>query len=43
MPLLYQAGYMTIKSYDPIRRAYTFGIPNEEVRVGLSEGLLAND
>lgn len=31
VPLLYQAGYLTIKSYDPIGQSYTLGFPNEEV------------
>lgn len=29
--LLFQAGYLTIKSYDPQTRAYTLGLPNLEV------------
>ena len=40
LPMLYQGGYLTIKSYDPVRRAYTLGIPNEEVSHGLSESLV---
>ena len=40
LPMLYQGGYLTIKSYDARRRAYTLGIPNEEVRRGLSECLV---
>ena len=40
LPMLYQGGYLTIKSYDPMRRAYTLGIPNEEVSRGLSESLV---
>lgn len=35
--MLYQGGYLTIKGYSPRRDAYTLGIPNEEVRRGLSE------
>lgn len=31
VPLLYQAGYLTIKSYDPPTDTYTLGFPNEEV------------
>lgn len=38
--LLYQSGYFTIKSYDPVLEAYTVGIPNEEVREGLMKILL---
>ncbi len=37
LPMLYQGGYLTIKGYNPRRDAYTLGIPNEEVRRGLSE------
>ena len=40
LPLLYQSGYMTIKDYDQWDRMYTLGIPNQEVRVGFTEGLL---
>lgn len=40
LPLLYQTGYLTIKSYDRESFIYTLGIPNQEVRVGLAEGLL---
>ncbi len=40
LPMLYQGGYLTIKSYDARRDAYTLGIPNEEVRRGLSECLV---
>ena len=40
LPLLYQSGYMTIKAFDFKSRMYTLGIPNIEVRVGFTEGLL---
>jgi pentatricopeptide repeat protein len=40
MPLLYQAGYVTIKDYDPDTTQYILGIPNSEVRVGLLQNLL---
>ena len=40
LPLLYQSGYLTIKSYDQDFGTYMLGIPNEEVRVGLTEHLL---
>ncbi|MDN0069554.1 ATP-binding protein [Collinsella ihumii] len=40
--LLYQAGYLTIKSYDPESRVYTLGIPNREVSQGLAESLVAS-
>ena len=38
--LLYQSGYLTIKGYDRDFETYQLGIPNKEVRVGLSENLL---
>ena len=40
LPLLYQSGYLTIKDYDEIFDTYTLGIPNKEVKVGLTENLL---
>ena len=40
LPLLYQSGYVTIKGYDDMTEEYTLGIPNKEVRVGFTEGLL---
>jgi hypothetical protein len=40
LPLLYQAGYLTIKEYLPTGNKYILGIPNSEVRVGLLENLL---
>ena len=40
MPLLYQSGYITIKDYDEIFRSYTLGIPNNEVRIGLTKALV---
>ena len=40
LPLLYQAGYLTIKGYDPNLENYTLSIPNQEVRVGFVEGLI---
>jgi hypothetical protein len=40
LPLLYQAGYLTIKGCSPIGNKYILGIPNSEVRVGLLENLL---
>ena len=40
LPLLYQSGYLTIKDYDRDTAAYTLGIPNQEVRIGYTEGLL---
>ena len=40
LPLLYQSGYLTIKDYDRLTEEYTLSIPNKEVRVGLTKGLL---
>jgi hypothetical protein len=40
LPLLYQAGYLTIKGCPPTGNKYILGIPNSEVRVGLMEHLL---
>ena len=40
LPLLYQAGYLTIKDYDPFSQGYSLKIPNQEVRIGFAEGLL---
>jgi hypothetical protein len=40
LPLLYQAGYLTIKAYDRETEMYTLAMPNQEVRVGYTRGLL---
>lgn len=40
MPLLYQSGYITIKDYEKRFRSYTLGIPNNEVRMGLTKALV---
>ncbi|MBO4907113.1 MAG: ATP-binding protein [Bacteroidaceae bacterium] len=40
LPLLFQAGYLTIKGYDPETYIYNVAIPNQEVRIGLTEALL---
>ncbi len=40
LPLLYQSGYLTIKNYDRESQIYTLSIPNQEVRVGYTRGLL---
>ena len=42
LPLLYQAGYLTIKGYNQEDCSYTLGYPNREVREGFMKGLLAN-
>ena len=39
-PLLYQSGYLTIKSYNAMTNAYTLGFPNEEVKYGFLDELL---
>jgi len=39
-PLLYQTGYLTIKSYDASIDAFTLGYPNEEVKYGFLDELL---
>ena len=40
LPLLYQSGYLTIKGYDKFTQMYTLSIPNNEVRVGFTEGVM---
>lgn len=40
LPMLHQAGYLTIKAYDRESTVYTLGIPNQEVSRGLSENLV---
>ena len=40
LPLLYQSGYLTIKGYDCESDTYTLSIPNQEVKIGYTEGLL---
>ena len=40
LPLLYQSGYLTIKDYDRESLMYTLAIPNQEVRIGFTKGLL---
>jgi hypothetical protein len=39
IPVLYQAGYLTIKSYDREYNNYVLGVPNTEVRIGLMKHL----
>lgn len=34
VPMIYQSGYLTIKSFDNRFRTYTLGFPNEEVKFG---------
>jgi hypothetical protein len=40
IPLMYQAGYLTIKDYDKFDDVFTLSVPNSEVRVGLLKNLL---
>ena len=40
LPLLYQSGYLTIKDYDQEIESYSLSIPNQEVRIGYTKGLL---
>ncbi len=40
VPLLYQAGYLTIKGYNSDDKEYLIDIPNREVEVGLMRSLL---
>jgi hypothetical protein len=40
VPLLYQSGYLTIKSYNERFNSYTLGFPNEEVKYGFFNELL---
>ena len=41
LPMLYQTGYLTIKEYDWALHLYTLGYPNKEVKIGFTQGLLA--
>ena len=41
LPMLYQTGYLTIKDYDRNLHLYTLGYPNREVKIGFTQGLLA--
>ena len=40
IPVLYQSGYLTIKSYNPRFNVYTLGFPNKEVEEGFISYLL---
>ncbi|MBO7371761.1 MAG: AAA family ATPase [Bacteroidales bacterium] len=40
VPIFYQSGYLTIKSYDPDLDTYVLSIPNAEVRSGLMDNLV---
>lgn len=39
IPVIYQSGYLTIKSYNPRFKKYELGFPNEEVEEGFIEYL----
>ena len=39
-PLLFQAGYLTIKGYDPEWEMYLLDYPNNEVRIGMMENMM---
>ena len=41
LPLLYQAGYLTIKGYDMNSDLYTLDFPNAEVKVGFMDNFLS--
>lgn len=40
VPILYQAGYLTIKGFDPDFKKFTLGFPNNEVRFGFLNSFL---
>ena len=40
LPLLYQSGYLTIKDYSSYSEVYKLSIPNQEVRIGFTQGLI---
>ena len=40
LPILFQAGYLTIKEYIAEARLYRLGFPNDEVRYGFLENLM---
>lgn len=40
IPLLYQAGYLTIVDFDREVREYTLAFPNDEVKYGFLESLM---
>lgn len=43
LSLLFQTGYLTIKSYDFKKRRYSLGVPNREVETGLFTELLSDN
>lgn len=42
VPLFFQAGYLTIKAYHADKKKFELQIPNEEVRVALSESIMVD-
>ena len=40
LPILYQAGYLTIKDYNDFSKLYRLGFPNDEVRYGFLDNLM---
>ena len=42
LPMIYQSGYLTIKSYSPISKSYRLDFPNNEVKQGFVT-MIAND
>ena len=39
LPILYQSGYLTLKSYEPEFNDFRLGLPNQEVRQGFAQCL----
>ena len=39
IPFLYQFGILSIKKYNPIIGVYTIGVPNDDIRKGISDSL----
>jgi hypothetical protein len=39
IPVLFQSGYLTLKTYDPFEQEFTVGFPNGEVREGFAKSL----
>jgi hypothetical protein len=40
IPMIYQAGYLTIQGYDDLLELYTLGLPNDEVKYGFLKFLM---
>ena len=40
VPLLYQSGYLTIKSFDPVLKRFTLSMPNKEIGEALPKFIL---